>query len=258
MTIPDPPAGTRYLTGPLPDPPQPGWWLDPEDPALMRYHTGKRWTKETTPSTEAVAEFPQYQGAFPLGTGKQGLPSGQLLRPATGRYFSSGQIWAVCGGFTLGAVLFMIGHWAVGAPLMLGSFGGLAVVGWRAGYRPPYAAWRGTSTDHKLYALAMLGLSLAVILVPYVAPAFDRESAAYEWANRAGIFILYLVLIPFLVVCLQLAFRRVDNSGWTPGDVLKVESTVGERVLLVIVGVVPLMIFTFVLWERIREALWLS
>jgi hypothetical protein len=258
MTIPDPPAGARYLTGPLPDPPRRGWWLDPEDPALMRYHTGKRWTKETTASTEVVTEFPQYQGAFPLGAGKDGLPSGQPLRPASGGYSSSASIWALCGAFTLGAVFSVIGQPALGAPLMLASVGCLVIVGWRAGYRPPYAMLQGTTTDQKAYALAMLGLSLAVVLVPYVAPAFDRESAAYEWTNRAGIFILYIVLIPFLGVCLYLAFRKIDNSGWTPGQPLKEEWTVGERFMMIVGGVVPLTILTFVLWERIREALWLG
>jgi hypothetical protein len=40
----------RYLTGPLPDPPEEGWRLDPHDPTIMRYHTGEHWTDDTTSS----------------------------------------------------------------------------------------------------------------------------------------------------------------------------------------------------------------
>jgi hypothetical protein len=44
----------RYLAESMPDPPRRGWWLDPADPTLMRYHDGKRWGDRTVSSVEPV------------------------------------------------------------------------------------------------------------------------------------------------------------------------------------------------------------
>lgn len=54
-TVPDPPTGRKYLAGPMPDPPQRGWWLDPDNATLMRYHDGRSWTDETMSSLDGDA-----------------------------------------------------------------------------------------------------------------------------------------------------------------------------------------------------------
>src|SRR5690242_11464189 len=64
-TIPDPPVGMRYVTGPLPNPPEEGWWLDPDDPAVMRYHTGDHWTNQTASSMQRLKGAPRVPAKKP-------------------------------------------------------------------------------------------------------------------------------------------------------------------------------------------------
>jgi hypothetical protein len=175
-TIPDPPAGMRYVTGPAPDPPQEGWWLDPDDPALMRYHNGEHWTERTTSSMVP-------------------LKGAKVARERT----------------------------------------------------PLHSYFKGSELRVTLFILGVSGLGIAAILVPFVAPAFGRGSLAYEWTNRVGIFVLFSVLVPYQVIALQSAFQKHSDEEWS----------VGERVAMPFIGLVPLVICTVVLWHRLLEALWL-
>jgi Protein of unknown function (DUF2510) len=177
-TIPDPPAGMRYLAGPVPDPPEKGWWLDPDDTALMRYYNGEHWTDQARPSMQRV------QGA-------KGVPA--VKRKPIRAYFGKGEL----------------------------------------------------STTMTI--LAGVGLAIAVVLVPFGAPAFSQGSLAYEWTNRVGIFVLYSVLVPYFFVTLYMAMRHDPEGVTTPG----------LRIALPFIGLVPLVILTVVLWNRILEALWL-
>jgi hypothetical protein len=93
----------------------------------------------------------------------------------------------------------------------------------------------------------MSGLAIAVVLVPFVAPAFKRGSLAYQWTNRIGIFVLFGVLIPYQVIALVSAFQKHPGEEWS----------IGERVAMPFIGLVPLVICTVVLWNRLLEAVWL-
>lgn len=175
-TLPDPPAGMRYVVGPPPEPPKRGWWLDPEDPSLMRYHDGRGWTQRTSSSTMAVEDA------------------------ATSPSAST----------TLFSVL------------------------------------RGTGVGTKFYVLATLAIIVAVILVPWVAPALDRGSLAYQWTNRVGVFCVFGVITPLAFMTVIVSFTHAEE----------LDSLVA-RFLFALMGPVALAIFTWLLWERLLEALWL-
>ena len=176
-TIPEPPVGMRYVTGSLPTPPEEGWWLDPDDPAVMRYHTGDHWTDQTASSMQRL------KGVKRISAEKKPLRA----------YFQKGEL----------------------------------------------------STT--LLILASIALAVAAILIPWVAPAFGRGSLAYQWTNRIGIVILYLVLIPNALIDIYFAFRGT----------LEQALTTGMRIALPFIGLVPLILFTVILWNRILEAVWL-
>jgi len=177
-TIPDPPVGMRYLTGPIPDPPEKGWWLDPDDPAVMRYHTGEHWTTQTSSSMQRIKDA-------------RGGPAEE--KKSVRAYFQRSKLSTT-----------------------MTIFGGI-------------------------------GIAMAAVLVPFVAPAFSHGSLAYEWTNRVGMFVLYAVLIPYFFVTVHLALRQ-DPDGLT---------TTGIRIAFPFIGLIPLAILTVVLWNRLLEALWL-
>jgi hypothetical protein len=92
-----------------------------------------------------------------------------------------------------------------------------------------------------------VGLAVAAVLVPFVAPAFRRGSLAYGWADRVGIFVLGSVVIPNFFIDIYFAFRGNLEQGFTTG----------LRIALPFIGGTPVILFTVVLWNRILEALWL-
>jgi hypothetical protein len=166
-TIPDPPAGMRYKTVPLPEPPRRGLWLDPDDPNIARYHNGRKWTDATTSSLVSVDDEPES-----FSTTVRRLPA----------FF-----WINVGIVVLG---------------------------------------------------------LAGVLCLSIAGGLRTNTAGYHWANRLGILCLLGIFVPLALYAII-------------GPIVRHTQTVLlGRVLLIIVGLIPVSVFSWAYWDRIRDALW--
>ncbi|MDP9020899.1 MAG: DUF2510 domain-containing protein, partial [Actinomycetota bacterium] len=138
---------------PAPDPPTEGWWLDPDNAGLIRYHDGQRWTDHVGRSAAPRPGLPPQQAIFPLGAGPEGIPTGSPLAPGSGRYLSKYAVWGLgcliivgilVGAYGIGAYQAGALSSAAAAPMIV--VGGLLFFGpmvvafvsaWRAGIRPP-------------------------------------------------------------------------------------------------------------------------
>jgi hypothetical protein len=123
-----PDAKPRPLAPPAPAKPTVGWWIDPEDASLIRFHDGERWTDEVGRSTAPRPEWPGVQTI-------RGIKTRRPLRPGKGRYLSISQIWGLIGALVVGVI---VARWQIvlGGILIMGSMGTMLVSAIRAGYRP--------------------------------------------------------------------------------------------------------------------------
>jgi hypothetical protein len=169
-------SAPEYLADPAPDPPLRGWWLDPDDPALVRFHDGRQWTDRVGRSTAPRPGVPGYQGLFGLGMGRAGISLGRPLAPGSGRYFSAGQMYWFLLALILGVILvptgLELGGWpgwvmaGVGAFCLYQVFVRMTIGWWQAGFRIP--GFRRDSTPFErflgLAVVASLGLFLWVFI----------------------------------------------------------------------------------------------
>ncbi len=148
---------------PAPEPPTEGWWLDPDNPRLIRYHDGQRWTDQVGRSSAPRPGLPAQQAFFPLGAGSEGIPTGSPLAPGSGRYLSKYAVWGLgcliivgllVGAYGIGAYQAGALSLAAAAPMMV--VGGLLFFGpmvvalvsaWRAGIPPPGLSRNATFTE---------------------------------------------------------------------------------------------------------------
>jgi hypothetical protein len=176
----------EYLADPAPDPPVRGWWLDPDDPARVRFHDGQRWTDHVGRSTAPRPGVPGYQGIFWLGTGRGGISLGRPLAPGSGRYFSQGQLYwfilAMIVGLTVFPAGFILGGWpgwlmvGVGAVCLYQGFIRLAIGSWRAGFRIPGFRRDSTAFERILgfAAVGAIGLLLWGFISAIISPGHGR------------------------------------------------------------------------------------
>lgn len=240
MTEPD--EGPQYVAPPAPDPPTEGWWLDPKDPTLIRYHDGTQWTRKLGRSTAPRAGAPAHQGAFLLGAGRRGFPTGEPLAPATGRYLSGPAIAGLVAAFTAGVALWVLFP-PVGAPLTLAALAGMIVPAWSAGYRPslPWRSFGGNAFFGYL-AVGSLGNYLVVALF-----GDDRASATFDWANRLTILPALVGLVGSMLWVIQKPIRHPEAF----------EDSQVERWLLVILPLLVAAFGFYAVWPRLLDALWL-
>lgn len=253
-SLPEPRPGTPYLAPPAPDPPTEGWWLDPEDSGLLRYHDGTKWTMHVGRSTAPRPEMPGYQGIFALGAGPGGIPTGAPLAPGTGRYLSVLQIWGLVGIIVLGLLVFGVGgnlNGAVGiavsllgGALFVGPAGFAMVAAWRAGYRPPGFGPGPKAKGFHIGHLWVAAMVTAAFLI--AAQLLPPRSLAYDWVNRIGILMSLGLVLGYLVVAIRIAVKHPPPEHLRHGNKL-------------LVGLALFIVFNLFVraWGRILDALWL-
>lgn len=163
-------AAPKYLADPAPDPPTRGWWLDPDDPSLVRFHDGRRWTDKVGRSTAPRPDVPGYQGLFVLGAGRRGIPLGRPLAPGSGTYFSAGQLYWFLVAIVAGLILVPAGAevgggpgWvmiAVGGFCLYQGFVRLPLGAWRAGFRIPGFRRDSTPVERFLGFAALAAIAI--------------------------------------------------------------------------------------------------
>src|SRR5690348_2855680 len=82
MPTPSAPARLRYHSGAMPGNPAPNWYPDPENPVIVRWWDGARWSGETRPA--AADHRPGQLPAGPATGEGAGPATGEPAGPATG------------------------------------------------------------------------------------------------------------------------------------------------------------------------------
>jgi Protein of unknown function (DUF2510) len=181
------------------DKPAEGWWPDPTDSLLVRYHDGTRWTDRTAP-----ASLPR--------PGRRKTHVRYQLRQSFRRHVTGDRIW---GASVIGLVYLMFTLYFSDEPVL----GWLAMATLCAVLAGPLvvsllpSSWQEfqDSGGHRAGGLIFCAVIIEAVLVRFVV-VLPVEGLVFSWLNRITVFGALALLLGWASVGFRTRVARPDGT----------------------------------------------